>query len=148
MFQREKWMIPDHTVQHFHVNKMKIFLERSMAIFKSKITIFRPKIVVFGPFWHLRDMKVLNNILKWMIPDSIVQLFAVNQKKIFVERSMAIFKFKMAMALCLLNIFYLQRTYKSIFFYRALKNFHRGRIFDRKFGRAHRQTDKVTRCPT
>ena len=35
-------------------------------------------------------------ILKWMIPDSIAQLFAVDQMKIFLERSMAIFKSKMA----------------------------------------------------
>ena len=57
-----------------------------MAIFKSKMAIL-------GPFWHLRDWKVLNNILKWMIPNSIAQLFAVDQ---MIKSKMAIFRSKVA----------------------------------------------------
>ena len=91
-----KLMIPGTIVQRFASYQMKIFLERSIAIFKSKMAIFRPEMAIFGPFWHLRDRMVLNDILKWLILCTIVQLFAADQMKIFLERSMAIFKSKMA----------------------------------------------------
>ena len=47
------------------------------------------KIVYFRPLYHLRGRKLLNNISKWMILDSIVQLFTADQMKIFSKRSMA-----------------------------------------------------------
>ena len=46
----------------------------------------------FRPFWHLSHRKVIKNIIKWMIPYSLVQLFFVIQIKIFLESSMAIFR--------------------------------------------------------
>ena len=83
-----------HHSTTFAADQMKIFLQRSLAIFKYKMAICRPKIDISGPFWHLRDRKVLNNILKWLILCTIVQLFAVDQMKLFLERSMAISKSK------------------------------------------------------
>ena len=41
-------------------------------------------------------MKVIKNVIKWMIPYSLVQLFAVVQIKIFLESFMAILKSKIA----------------------------------------------------
>ena len=89
-------MIPGTIVQLFVANQMKIFLARTMAIFRPKMAIFRPKISIFGPLLHLRDSYVLNNLLKWMIPGTIVQRFAADQMKIFSDRSMAIFRPKIA----------------------------------------------------
>ena len=50
-----KWMIPEPIVHPFAAYKMKIFFERSMAIFNSKMAIFRPKMAILGAFWHLRQ---------------------------------------------------------------------------------------------
>ena len=81
-----------------------------MAIFKSKKAIFRHNVAIFRPSWHLRDRTVLINVLKWMIPDSIVQLFAANQMKIFLDRSMAFFQ---AMAMDLSKNIFIWSTAKS-----------------------------------
>ena len=76
-------MIPDSIVQLFAADKMKIFLERSMAVFKSKMAILSPKWPFLGPFDILETGKYKNIYQKWMIQDSIVHIFAANQMKIF-----------------------------------------------------------------
>ena len=72
-------MIPDSIVQLFAADQIKIFLERSMAIFKSKMAFLGQKLPFFL-FLTFDRHEGISIILKSMIPDSNNFLLSIRCK--------------------------------------------------------------------